>query len=192
MKLAWALAAVLAASWCGIAAADEPPPAAPAEAAAPEAASPAPPPAVPTAPAGTVVLIQVTQAISSKTAKAGDKFTLQLAAPIVADGQVLVPAGVSGMGEVISASPAAKMGRAGELVLAARYLDADGRRIGLKAFKVGGTGQSESEGLFIASMVAPLPGLIIGLNTSGGEMEVPVGMAANAKLSADVTAAPVP
>lgn len=210
------LGVAMAAALCGAAAAQDvvapapeavPPqtPAPEATAAAPEAAPEAPPitaaaaPETPPAaessvPAGhglapknSVVVIQVAEPLSSKTAKIGDKFAIKLAQPIVTSEGLLVPAGTPGVGEVVSASKAGAMGKAGELVLAARYLDFNGQQIPLKTFKLGVAGKNNSTALGVAMFAAPLPIAIALLAVPGGNIDVPAGALANAKLAADVS-----
>jgi hypothetical protein len=128
-----------------------------------------------------VVEIEITQLVSSKTAKIGDKFTLRLAAPIVVSGQVVVPAGVPGVGQVIDANTPGFMGAPGKLVLAARYLDFDGRRIPLRTLRLGGDGKDNTGLTFVATLAVGLPAGLI----KGGNIEIPAGTFAHAKLAAD-------
>jgi hypothetical protein len=193
--------AVSAAVWTaagGIAqAADTAPvPAAP-EAALQEAAA-APsvvtaPPATPTtagftAPGGSIVDLEIVEEVNSKTNIRGDKIAVRLARPIMAGDHLLVPAGTMGMAEVIDARPAGLMGKNGVLLLAARYLDYQGQRIPLKALKLGGGGKDNSSTVMAVSMAVGLPAVLI----RGGNMDIPVGAPANAKLAADLTLPDVP
>lgn len=60
----------------------------------PAAAPVAPPaPEMVTVPAGTRILLQLTNAISTRNARPGDGLYLQTNFPVVADGRVVVPAG---------------------------------------------------------------------------------------------------
>lgn len=157
--------------------------AAPAPAAPVSVASPAPPSVEAfKVPAKTLVDIEITQALDSKTAKPGERFTLRLASPIVIAGQTLVPAGVAGEGEVIHAAKARFGGKAGELVLAARFVDCGAVRVPLGYFKFGAAGENRSGSALAASMVVPFAGLLI----AGGELRVVPGARANAKVRSDV------
>jgi len=149
--------------------------------------APSAPPAA-QAPAGTVVEIEITQFVSSKTAKIGDRFTLRLAAPIVASGQVVVPAGVPGVGEVIDANTPGFMGAPGKLVLAARYLDYGGRRIPLRTLRLGGDGKDNTTLTTVAMFAFGLPAGLI----KGGNIEIPAGTYAHAKLVSDYPPAQAP
>lgn len=170
----------------------EPQTAQPSPAAAPvaeTAAAPAPtiPPGHSVAKAGSPVLIQIARDLSSKGLKQGDLFPIVLGQAITTDEGVLVPAGTPGFGQVVSASPSGAFGKAGELVLAARYLEFEGQKIPLKAFKLGGSGKNNSTELTVASMIAPLPIAIALLAVRGGNIDIPQGSIGNAKLAADVT-----
>ena len=141
--------------------------------------------AVPGIPAMTPVDIEILDAVSSKISKPGDLFRIRLAEPIEVDGKTLVPAGVEGQGEVVHAAKARAAGKAGELILAARYLDFGGTRLPLRSFGYGkAAGKDRTDTAFAVAVGA---GSVFALFVSGGQMEVPAGTRANAKLSAAVT-----
>ncbi len=154
----------------------------------PPADAPAEPPAPAccTAPKDTVIQLEVVPLISTKAIKRGDKFEIRLAEPLVVDGRVLLPAGVAGGGEVIHAAGPGIGGKPGELMLAARYLDFDGRRIPLKGMKLGRAGQDNGAASLAVSMVTP-----IGMFIPGGHVEVPAGTRANAKLATELVLPPI-
>jgi hypothetical protein len=154
---------------------------------APSAVAETPPPAACcTAPVGTVVQIEVVPLLSTRTMKRGDRFEIRLAEPLVIDGAVLLPAGLTGGGEVVHAAGPSIGGKPGEVILAARYLDYDGRRIPLKAMKLGRAGQDNGAASLAVSMVTP-----IGMFIPGGHVEIVAGSRANAKLAADIILSPV-
>ena len=136
---------------------------------------------VPTIPALTPVRIEIQSEISSKTAKIGEMFAIRLASPIVIDGKVIVPEGITGQGEVIHAAKARAAGKAGELILAARYLDWNGTRIALRTLRYGPeTGESRvTEAVAVGAIVATPLTLLI----AGGEKIVPAGLSATAKVA---------
>lgn len=86
-------------------------------------------------PKGTPIVIAVDAQVGSKISVAGQMFPIRLAQPLVLDGTTLLPAGITGEGQVVHAKKAGMAGSAGELILAARYLDYAGRRIELRSFK---------------------------------------------------------
>ena len=78
-------------------------------------------------PAGTVVMVELAEPVSTKTHKAGDRFPIRLAAPVIVDGQVVLPAGTPGVGHVVQASGPGLGGKGAKLVVSARLPDR-GRR----------------------------------------------------------------
>lgn len=135
-------------------------------------------------PVMTPVLLQITTDINSKTAKIGEMFPIKLAGPIAIDGKLVVDQGITGQGEVVHAAKARAAGKAGELILAARYLDWNGTRIPLRTFKYGPeTGESRVTEAVGAAVVIAAP---VALFIAGGEKQVPAGTMATAKVSADV------
>jgi hypothetical protein len=172
------------------------PPVTPPTAASPTVVAPAAapaPPAVPTPPpapsnlipAGTIVTVELTEPLSASKSKSGDHFGIRLSEPIVIGGAVLVPAGVTGQGEVIDAKPANIGGRPGRLVLAARYLESGPLRLTLQSFKLGGGGKDHS----ILAVDATIAVGLIGVLVTGGSVDYAAGTRATAKIAADVTTA---
>lgn len=101
-------------------------------ASAQDASGPPPAAACCTIPAETGVAIEITEPLTSMHSRTGQLFAIRLAEPIVVEGRTLVPGGVTGVGEVVHAARGgAVSGSAGELIVAARYLDFAGLRIPL-------------------------------------------------------------
>jgi hypothetical protein len=140
--------------------------------------------AAPCIPALTPVRIVVRAHLGSKISKSGETFALELADPIVADGKVLIPAGTTGMGEVVHAKSSGGSGASGELVLAARYLDFGGRRLRLRSlnFAVAGKDATGTVNSIAIASAATMPALsLIGFFIKGKGIDIPEGMAAMAK-----------
>lgn len=135
---------------------------------------------------GTPLYIQLVDELSSKTNLPGDTFRIKLSDPIKVDGRIVIPAGTGGRGEVIDAARAGMGGKPGELVLAARYLSLDGRQIPLRGFKLGGHRLSNSK----EAQTAVLLFGVVGLAMRGGDMVLPVGAEASAKIARDITLPP--
>lgn len=93
IRMWWAMAAVLAAGSCLLAAQADP---------ASKSADSSPPPAAPTftVPAGTKVLLQLRSAVNTKSAQPGDGVYLSSTFPVVVGSRVLIPAGVYVQGVV--------------------------------------------------------------------------------------------
>src|SRR5262245_21652023 len=62
-------------------------------------------------PAGTVIAVEITEALSSRTSQMGQTFALRLAEPITINDEIVVPAGAVGGGEVIDAHRSGMGGR---------------------------------------------------------------------------------
>ncbi len=139
-------------------------------------------------PTGTPIYVELVDELSSKTSLRGDTFRIKLSEAIRVDGQIVIPAGTGGRGEVIDAARAGMGGKPGELVLAARFLTLDGRQIPLRSFKLGGHGNNSSK----EAQTAVLLFGVVGLAMRGGDMVLQVGAEASAKIAADVTLPPAP
>lgn len=131
-------------------------------------------------PAGTPIDLEIRDALDSARSQRGDKFAIALRTPVYVGQQLVIPAGTPGVGEVVHADRARGGGKPGELILAARFLEFDGRRIPLRGMKLGTTGVDK----FGKAMgLAAIP--VVGLFTyvRGGETIVPQGALAGAKLA---------
>ena len=87
-------------------------------------------------PALTPLVIRLEVDLGSRVSKTGDRFPLSLAEPVVIGGVTVLPAGLLGEGEVVHAKKSGGSGTAGELVVAARWLDVGGRRLRLRSFRL--------------------------------------------------------
>ncbi len=142
-------------------------------------------------PALTEVSITIDKAINSQANHAGETFPITLATPIVIDQKVVVPAGTSGAGEIVHAAKSRFGGRAGELILAVRYLEHGGIRIPLRSLRyIEGRGKDRGDtaaAISIASSaIAPIGG-VISMFITGGEVNIPSGTLAIAKTVASVS-----
>ncbi len=152
-----------------------------AQEAVPVVTAPAPAPCC-RIPAGTTVEIEIVDPQSSNTSQIGAMFAIRLAEPLVIDGHTVLPSGAPGQGQVIHAAKSRWAGKAGELILAARFVEADGTRLPLRAFSYGpSAGESRHQTAFIATSV-----LVVGAFIKGGQVEIPAGTRAHALTSAEV------
>lgn len=140
------------------------------------------------APASTVVALEILDTLNSSRHRRGDAFALRVAEAVVVDGTVVIPVGTTGRGEVVHAAAARGGGAPGELLIAARTLDLDGRSIPLRGLKLGVTG-GDNSGMAIGVSLAAGP---FALFIRGHEIEIPAGTRVTAKLAQDVPATPVP
>lgn len=136
-------------------------------------------------PAMMTVELEIVEALNSKTSQTGQMFDIRLNAPITMDGRIVVPAGTMGRGEVIHAAKARAAGKAGELIVNARYLDFQGIRLPLRTMKYGkgATGKSNVDEAAAVGLVVATPLILF---ITGGQVDIPAGMPAVAKLADDV------
>jgi hypothetical protein len=143
--------------------------------------------------AGTAVEVALAEPLSTRTTRTGDTFALRLAAPLIVQGRVVLPAGTPGMGEVVESSRPGMGGKAAKLVLAARYLTRHGRRIPLDGLQLSAAGKSRT----MTARAVGLTGLafaplgFVGLAVEGGQVDFPEGVKASAQLAQAVTLPPL-
>lgn len=138
--------------------------------------------------AGTVVALEILDPLNSSQRKRGDKFALRVVTPFVADGRELIPAGTTGIGEVVHAAAARGGGAPGELLIAARSLDVRGQSVPLRGLKLGVTGIDNS-GMALGVSFAAGP---FALFIRGREIEIPALTRVEAKVASEITLVPDP
>ncbi len=130
-------------------------------------------------PARTPVMLRVEKALSSRTNVRGDTFPIVVAYDVRdASGRVIISAGSTGMGEVIHAAKKGWGGRAGELLLAARYIEVNGERVRLEALRLGRAGEQQVDTAMLAGLAVPIASFFI----TGTSAEVIAGQIAQARL----------
>jgi hypothetical protein len=137
-------------------------------------------------PAGTTLVLELVNGLSSRTSRRGDRVELRLADALRWQGRLLVPAGTIAVGEVVHADRAKGGGQAGELVFAARYLLWDGRELPLRATQAG-VGDNRTQSALGLAVVAGVAGFLV----RGGEIEVAPGALFSTKLRDPVLLAPI-
>lgn len=165
------LAAVLAAASTGAAA--QPAPVAEQAEAVPSVQAVVTPvvsaPAVPAAivlPKGTMIRLMVLNEVNSRDHKTGHRFVVRVDEAVAADGQIVIPVGAKGWGEVVAAQGTGGAGKSGRLNARLLHVEADGRLIPVTGERQtagsGGTGQ------VVSSVVAfgPLGLLMKGNNAT--------------------------
>lgn len=68
-----------------------------------------------TLPADTVLSVQMSTTLSSRTSRVGDKFTATVTVPVYVNGQTVIPAGTIVEGRVTQVTPAKRMNRSGTI-----------------------------------------------------------------------------
>ena len=133
----------------------------------------------------TPVFLSIDEPLESDKTAIGQYFKLSLRQPLEIGGGITIPAGTNGTGQVIHAAKSRAMGKAGELVLAARHLDFDGRRISLRSLRYGsGQGKDNAQtaaivGIAVSALITPF--------ITGGEVRIPAGTDVWAKVAVDVS-----
>jgi hypothetical protein len=121
--------------------------------------------------------------VSSRLAKAGQRFGLKLAGNVSLGGRVVLSAPGVGYGEVVDAAPAKTMGRPGKLILVARALDIGEVHLKLRGFGLPAEGHDASKPVTTFGAV-PYVG-ILAIAMTGGNVEYPAGAHVIVKLAAD-------
>lgn len=131
--------------------------------------------------AGSLLVLETIEPLSSSKLKRGDKFALRLADALTVDGVELLAAGTPGVGEVIHAEAAHGGGTPGELLVAARYLEVGSQRIPLRAFRLGAAGKDNTNlALGVSFAAGPFAHFI-----RGREIEIPAHTRGEARVAQD-------
>ncbi len=141
-------------------------PAQPTPAPAPQ---PTPPPPPIVIPARTVVVVNLQQALGSKSSQAGDSFAATLAQPIVVDGNVVVRKGASAYGTVTEAHAAGRFKGGATLRLSLTRLQINGAPVEIKTvgYSQVSTGKGKRTAGFIGGGAGG--GALIGALAGGGK-----------------------
>ena len=126
---------------------------------------------------------------SSRTSKPGDLVRLRLAAPLIVDGRTVAPAGARVFAEIVQASSAGLMGKAGELTFAARYLEVGDQRVPLKRFGFGRAQGKDPTGTLmtlnlVAAAAMPIASVAL-IFVSGGNVDIKTGAPAHAVVASE-------
>lgn len=149
---------------------------------APAAETPATPGTLVTVPALTPLYLRIEEEISSKKNKNGDRFPIAIDEDVRVGATVVIPAGAVGEGEVIHAAKSSVGGKAGELLVTARFVRVGDREIRLRSFSLGAKGRDRSDDSLALSIVAgPLAMFVV-----GGAMIIPRGTVAGAKTAEQI------
>ena len=149
---------------------------------------PPPPPVKVTIPSGTSLSVRLIDAINSETAQEGQTFNTTLNAPLTNEGDVVVPAGYSVEGHVVTVHSAGKFAGQSLLVLQLDRIKVGGKRYDIQTSQY--ERKAASRGKNTAAKVgggAVLGALIGGL--AGGGKGAGIGAAAGAGLGGGVQAA---
>ncbi len=136
--------------------------------------------------ADTPVVIEIVDPVSSATAVNDRMFAIRLAADVQQDGVTVIPAGTPGEGQVVHAAKSGGLGKAGELILAARRIDCAGIAVPLRGMRLTATGAARGDEALAANVIVPFAGLLV----RGGNREVAAGHRATARIASAITIMP--
>lgn len=133
-------------------------------------------------PAGTVLELAIQAAVDTRTAQPKDTFPITVVRGLELDGYTVIPAGTPGHGEVVHAQKGGSFGKPAELLLAVRWIEVNGQRIGMRHF-LPHTGADRTDTAGNLSLV-PVAGLFSPF-VHGGEIVLPEGTVAFAQVRED-------
>lgn len=102
--------------------------------------------------ASSLIPLRFMESVGSDANKPGTNFRMELTDDIQIDDAVLIPAGSIAIGEVVHSQPAGAFGKAGELIVSARYILLGEREIKLHS-NLGSAGRSELGAAFFVPFV---------------------------------------
>ena len=138
-----------------------------------------------TIPAGTTIVVEFSETLSSATTLTGQLIGLRLRDPLVVDGRTIAEAGAIGGGEVIDAARSGMGGRSGKLIVSGRFMEIAGQRARIRGLQVVVAGEDNSREAVNTMMLVPYVGWMGGF-IEGGEIEIPAGTRAEARLTTNL------
>jgi hypothetical protein len=130
----------------------------------------------------TLFELETVEPVSSKVNRSGDRFALRLREPLRYGAVVLVPAGTPVHGEVTHATENRWGGIAGELILAARYVQLPQGRLRLRS-SIAASGKSRTGAAATTVILFGIAGVFV----QGDNRTMPAGTALSARLAEPVT-----
>jgi hypothetical protein len=134
----------------------------------------------------TIVRLMVVNEVSTKVARAGDRFVLRVDEDLEIGGIKIVPVGAKAWGEVLGAEESGAVGKAGKLTARLLYVDLPDGRLPLRGEQAdsgpGGTG---------ATVLAVVGLGVFGLFTRGTNAKLKAGQIFNGYVAEDMIFDPV-
>jgi hypothetical protein len=121
-------------------------------------------------PAGTNVRLRLLSALTSQTARAGERFDLEVAEDVMLGGVVIIPRGSPASGEVTKVRHKGMWGRSGGLETRLLSIRANGVVIPIRG-AVAERGETGTAGVVASILVAP----VVGFFVTGTSAVLPVG-----------------
>jgi hypothetical protein len=164
------------------------PPISPPAPPAPAAPAPPPPPQKVTVPAGTQLSVRLNDPLDSERNQVGDSFHGSLSAPIMVDGDTVIPSGADVVGRVANVQSAGRFAGNSLLTLELTSLSVNGRTYGLQTNQWTRSGKGEGKNTATKVGVGTAAGAILG-GIIGGGKGAAIGAATGAGAGTGVSAA---
>ena len=132
-------------------------------------------------PQGTSVRLRTMSPLSSRDSRVGDSFDLEVAEDVLLGGQIVIPRGSPGRGEVTAVRRKGMWGRSGRLETRLLSVRAHGRDIPIRGV-VGDRGETGTVGVVGAILVLPVAGFFV----TGTSAVMPQGSAATGVTESDL------
>ena len=133
--------------------------------------------------AGTPVALKMREVLSTKgkNLRVGHRFQLEVAEPVMVNGQIVVPMGSPATGEVTHVRNKGMWGKSGGINARVLWVRANGQQIRLTG-QVDDKGKTGTAGVIGAVAVLPVAGFFV----TGTSAEIPLGAPVNAFIDEDV------
>jgi len=164
----------------------EPPPQAQPE--PPQPPPPPPPPQKVTGPAGTQLSVRLNDPLDSERNQVGDTFHGSLSAPIVIDGETVIPSGADVVGRVVNVQSAGRFAGQSLLTLELTSLTMNGKTYNLQTNQWSRSGKGEGKNTATKVGVGTVAGAVLG-GLIGGGKGAAIGAAGGAGAGTGVAAA---
>jgi hypothetical protein len=165
-----------------------PSPEAPPQQVQPPAPLPPPPPQKVTIPAGTQLSVRLNDPLDSERNKVGDSFHGSLSAPIVIDGETVIPQGADVVGRVANVQSAGRFAGSSLLTLELTSLSVNGKTYNIQTNQWSREGKGQGKGTATKVGIGTAAGAILG-GLIGGGKGAAIGAASGAGAGTGVAAA---
>lgn len=125
-------------------------------------------------PTGTTLVVQLNNAVSSKTARAGEPFTGTVAKPVVVDGETLIPRGAAVTGIVTNVKAAGKLAGAAQMGLKLTSISVRGESYKVRSNEISQTSTGKGKRTAVLGGGGAGLGAIVG-GLAGGKKGALVG-----------------
>ncbi|HET9865001.1 MAG TPA: hypothetical protein VFP37_16270 [Steroidobacteraceae bacterium] len=138
-----------------------------------------------TVPALTPVVVRIEDSISSNQNRRGDRFRITVDEDVRIGDVLVIPAGSTGEGEVVHAAKSGAGGKAGELILAARFVRVGDAEVRLRSLALGARGKDHTNdalaagfaigpfAMFVKGGIVTVPAETLGLAKTAQELMLP-------------------